>query len=488
MAVDAARRAKKVEKAPPPKPKVPVKKPAPKPEAAAPHAPVKVAAGGPVRDGLAQTGKGKFQRPVDGGQVTSRFGHRDIGAGREMHNGLDIAVPEGTPVKAAAAGKVVKTGNEPGGAGNYVVVDHGGGYQTKYFHLSKIDVKEGQTVEAGEEIAKSGNTGRSTGPHLHFEIIKDGKAVDPEPYLDGKPAELNLDEAGQAPIAPGGNAPRDGAPAIGAPVAGGPAAVAAAPRGAAPGGAPGGAPAAAGPGGAPAAAAPGGAPAAPAAPAVQLTRETTNLLDLLKQFGIPEELIALLLELLQNGQLDEAQFQDLAKQFMKGDATEQDLQAMADQAKQNPPLQPAGAPIRDGMAPGAPNQPGLDVPAQGNGKGADAVREAQTWLGTPYVFGGNGRGGIDCSGLVQQVYNKLGVNLPRTAAEQAKVGTEIPKDQLQPGDLVYFKGTYKPGVSHIGIYIGDGKMIHAPKTGDVVKVADINSGYYQQKWGGARRV
>ncbi|MBM3276358.1 MAG: C40 family peptidase, partial [Candidatus Sericytochromatia bacterium] len=233
-------------------------------------------------------------------------------------------------------------------------------------------------------------------------------------------------------------------------------------------------------------AAPGGpAPAGPAGPAVQLSNASTNLLDLLKQAGIPAELLALLLELLQNGQLDEAQFQDLAKKFLKGEAQVQDLQAMAEQAKQNPPKAP---PVRDGAAPGAPAG-GVNAPdIAGNGNGAAAAKEALTYQGTPYLFGGNGRNGIDCSGLVQQVFKKQGINLPRTAAEQAKAGQEVPRDQLQAGDLVYFKNTYKPGVSHIGIYLGDGKFVHAPKTGDVVKVSNLDDAYYQKHWGGARRV
>jgi cell wall-associated NlpC family hydrolase len=433
---------------------------------------------------VAQTGKNKFQWPAEG-RISSHFGEN---RGDHVHSGLDIAAPEGTSVKAAAAGKVIKTGFEAGGAGNFVVVDHGGGYTTKYMHLSKIGVREGQTVQAGEEIGKVGNTGKSTGPHLHFQVEKDGNAVDPLPFLNGKPAELNLEEAGNAPVA-GGNAPANPAgPAVGggAAVAAPPARRKAAPGGADPGGAaPGGAdPGGAAPGGAaPGGAAPGGA--APAGPAVQLSKATTNLLDLLKQAGIPAELLALLLELLQNGQLDEAQFQDLAKKFLKGDAQVQDLQAMADQAKQNPPKAP---PVRDGAAPGAPAG-GVDAPnIAGNGNGDAAAKEALTYLGTRYVFGGNGRNGIDCSGLVQQVFKKQGINLPRTADEQAKAGQEVPRDQLKPGDLVYFKGTYKPGVSHIGIYLGNGKFVHAPKTGDVVKVSNLNDAYYQQHWGGARRV
>ncbi|MBM3270923.1 MAG: M23 family metallopeptidase, partial [Candidatus Sericytochromatia bacterium] len=202
---EATRRAN-VAPPPPPKPKPKAPPPPPKKEA-----PKVAAAGGPPRDGLAQTGKTQFVRPVDGGTVTSKFGPRTLGGKQEFHNGYDIAVPEGTPVKAAAAGKVVETGNQPGGAGNYVVIDHGGGYTTKYFHLSTIGVKEGQMVQQGEEIAKSGNTGRSTGPHLHFEVHKDGKPVDPEPYLNGKAAELNLDDAGNAQVAGGPGAAPAGA-------------------------------------------------------------------------------------------------------------------------------------------------------------------------------------------------------------------------------------------------------------------------------------
>lgn len=116
--------------------------------------------------------------PVSG-RLSSPFGPR---WGR-IHEGIDIAVPEGTPVKAAECGKVSFVSENAGGYGKLVRIDHGYGVQTAYGHLSKITASEGDTVAAGTEIALSGNTGNSTGPHLHFEIIKDGEQIDPAPYI-----------------------------------------------------------------------------------------------------------------------------------------------------------------------------------------------------------------------------------------------------------------------------------------------------------------
>lgn len=113
------------------------------------------------------------------GRLSSPFGPR---WGR-IHEGIDIAVPEGTPVKAAECGKVSFVSENAGGYGKLVRIDHGYGVQTAYGHLSKITAAEGDTVAAGTEIALSGNTGNSTGPHLHFEIIKDGEQIDPTPYI-----------------------------------------------------------------------------------------------------------------------------------------------------------------------------------------------------------------------------------------------------------------------------------------------------------------
>ncbi|MGW5715386.1 NlpC/P60 family protein [Amycolatopsis sp. NPDC003865] len=102
-----------------------------------------------------------------------------------------------------------------------------------------------------------------------------------------------------------------------------------------------------------------------------------------------------------------------------------------------------------------------------------AVDAALSKLGSAYVYGATGPSTFDCSGLMQWAYKQAGISLPRTSSAQAGFGTPVPRDQLQPGDLVAY---YSP-VSHIGMYIGDGKMVHAPTTGDVVKISPLLSQY-----------
>jgi murein DD-endopeptidase MepM/ murein hydrolase activator NlpD len=126
---------------------------------------------------IAPSGSGVLGWPVSG-PVTSGFGLR---WGR-MHEGIDIAVGEGTPVRAAAAGTVIYAG-WMSGYGNLVVVDHGNGLSTAYAHNSSLAVSVGQSVAAGEVVSYSGNTGNSTGPHVHFEVRVNGSAVDPLGYL-----------------------------------------------------------------------------------------------------------------------------------------------------------------------------------------------------------------------------------------------------------------------------------------------------------------
>ncbi|MET3978656.1 murein DD-endopeptidase MepM/ murein hydrolase activator NlpD [Mucilaginibacter sp. UYP25] len=116
---------------------------------------------------------------------TSFFGARgnpfDFG-GREFHPGIDFAGHRGDPVKCTASGRVVFAG-KAGGYGNCIKIRHANNIETWYGHLSKINVKEGQRVTAGDLIGKVGSTGRSTGPHLHYEIRKDGHPVNPKQYL-----------------------------------------------------------------------------------------------------------------------------------------------------------------------------------------------------------------------------------------------------------------------------------------------------------------
>jgi murein DD-endopeptidase MepM/ murein hydrolase activator NlpD len=127
---------------------------------------------GPIRQG-----SGRFIWPLNG-TFTSPFGYR---WGR-LHAGIDIAVPEGTPIRAADSGSVAIAG-WTGGYGNYTCINHGGGMSTCYGHQSRIATSVGASVDQGQVIGYSGNTGNSTGPHLHFEVRVNGSPVDPMGYL-----------------------------------------------------------------------------------------------------------------------------------------------------------------------------------------------------------------------------------------------------------------------------------------------------------------
>lgn len=118
-------------------------------------------------------------------RVTSEFGSRidPISHRLRNHTGMDMAVPTGTPIRAALPGTVTVSKYNAGGYGYYVMIDHGSGLATLYGHCSSLLVQAGQTVEAGDIIALSGSTGRSTGPHLHFEVHVHGERTDPRKYL-----------------------------------------------------------------------------------------------------------------------------------------------------------------------------------------------------------------------------------------------------------------------------------------------------------------
>lgn len=121
-----------------------------------------------------------FVMPVDVGRVSSRFGPRRY----RYHYGIDIALPVGNKVVACFAGKVRIIDYERRGYGKYVVVRHDNGLETVYAHLSAVTCEQDQRVEAGQELGLSGNTGRSTGPHLHFETRYVGNAFNPETIID----------------------------------------------------------------------------------------------------------------------------------------------------------------------------------------------------------------------------------------------------------------------------------------------------------------
>ncbi|HEY5256798.1 MAG TPA: M23 family metallopeptidase [Candidatus Baltobacteraceae bacterium] len=126
--------------------------------------------------------------PVAGALVVGCFCYRtspDV----EFHEGVDLGADEGAAVHASAAGTVVAAGWD-GSYGKKIVVDHGNGYQSWYAHLSEIDVRVGQTVYKGQSIGLVGETGFATGPHLHYQLMHEGKAIDPTPFLHGVPANV----------------------------------------------------------------------------------------------------------------------------------------------------------------------------------------------------------------------------------------------------------------------------------------------------------
>jgi cell wall-associated NlpC family hydrolase len=137
-----------------------------------------------------------------------------------------------------------------------------------------------------------------------------------------------------------------------------------------------------------------------------------------------------------------------------------------------PTSDPTSAPTEAPVAVAAP-------PATHGG----AASAAMSQLGTPYVWGGASPGGFDCSGLVMWAYAQVGVSLPHSSYAQYGYGVPVSRDQLQAGDLVFFDG-----LGHVGIYIGGGQFVHAPHTGDVVKISSLSEGWYSATYVGARRI
>lgn len=111
------------------------------------------------------------------------------------------------------------------------------------------------------------------------------------------------------------------------------------------------------------------------------------------------------------------------------------------------------------------------------------MRIARRQLGAPYRWGGSGPSGFDCSGLVRYVYAQVGVSLPHNAARQYRYGTPVARDRLEPGDLVFFDH-----LRHNGIYIGNGRFIHARRTGERVSISTLDEEWYATRWVGARRL
>lgn len=125
--------------------------------------------------------------------------------------------------------------------------------------------------------------------------------------------------------------------------------------------------------------------------------------------------------------------------------------------------------------------------AQSSSKGQAVVELAKQYLGTPYVYGGSSPSGFDCSGFVYYIYKQMGVTLNRTSYDQMNNGSYVDKSQLQPGDIVGFRSS-NGSIGHVGIYVGNGMMIHSPQTGDVVKYESIATGNYANRFSQGRRI
>ena len=149
--------------------------------------------------------------PVNNATMTSGYGlrwHPVIG-GRRQHKGVDLAQPVGTPVYATADG-VISKAEWFSSYGLFISVEHGGNIQTRYGHLSRLNVAAGQTVHKGDLIGYVGSTGRSTGPHLHYEVRIAGAAVNPIPYMQGAALPVLAANTQPAPAAMGGADDGDG--------------------------------------------------------------------------------------------------------------------------------------------------------------------------------------------------------------------------------------------------------------------------------------
>lgn len=145
---------------------------------AVPETPPVTAVAGPAGPVLREL---VFERPVRGYAVNSAFGVRRLAgeAAARRHEGVDIAAPIGTGVYAAAEGQVIRTGYDPNGYGRFIELRHPNGMTTLYGHLSRIDVASGDSIAESRRIGLVGTTGRSTGPHLHFEVRRDGAQINP---------------------------------------------------------------------------------------------------------------------------------------------------------------------------------------------------------------------------------------------------------------------------------------------------------------------
>lgn len=146
-------------------------------------------------------------------------------------------------------------------------------------------------------------------------------------------------------------------------------------------------------------------------------------------------------------------------------------------------------PVSDGAQPGdaASPQPSTQVSRGALPDARQVLAKAASLLGSPYVYGGSGPYAFDCSGFTMYVFRQVGIELPHNAADQAGLGVPVSREQLAPGDLVFFSYYGRPGIDHVGIYAGDGQFIHASSRAGV-KYSSLYEPYYAANYQGARRI
>jgi cell wall-associated NlpC family hydrolase len=143
------------------------------------------------------------------------------------------------------------------------------------------------------------------------------------------------------------------------------------------------------------------------------------------------------------------------------------------------------APAAAGSSPGLPGA-GRPRPTDEKGLRASLVTTAKGYLGVPYLFGGTTDRGFDCSGLTGAVYRLNGLDLPRSSLAQFEAGNPVDSDQARPGDLLFFATGGGTRVSHVGIYLGGGAFIHAPRPGQSIRRDELSDRYYRKVFVGAR--
>ena len=133
----------------------------------------------------------------------------------------------------------------------------------------------------------------------------------------------------------------------------------------------------------------------------------------------------------------------------------------------------------------APFQRGTPEPTPAS-PGTAALAAAESRIGSPYRYGGTGPDAFDCSGLVAYAYRQAGISMPRTAAQQYAIARPVPRGELRAGDLVFFRLAGRE-VSHVGIYAGDARFVHAPQSGGTVRLASLDDDWYRERYAGAGR-